>query len=480
MKLLKLIFALFLLLNISYVTAQVDEKEEKKDEFTIGVEIRPRTEFNHGNKMPETKYIIQDEYKYPGVLSTNQRSRLNLDYKSEKVKFGLVLQDVRTWGNQKQLVANEDLATSVHQAWAEVFFTKKLSLKAGRMELAYDDHRILGSVGWAPQARSHDLALFKYEGTLKVHLGFAYHGGPYNGPDAYKSMQYLWINGKAGDLGYSALVLNNGLTERGYWYGTMVEEKNAFSQTLGARLTYKITDLSFAFNAYYQTGKKAADWLDLNSLPTGESLDDYNTDNGTSYTDGPNNGQSISSYNFSVEAMYKINDNVKAGLAYEMLSGNDLTDLNRTDENAFMPLYGTNHKFNGWMDYFYVGNHASNVGLQDINAKILMKFDKFFIKLIPHYFMPAGKTEYIDNDGNLQSLGSLGTEIDIWAGYQIVPKVASIEIGYSHLIPTESMYGLKYGISPASSDFGMNNWAWIMLNIKPKWNFYRDKCCKTE
>jgi hypothetical protein len=48
---------------------------------------------------------------------------------------------------------------------------------------------------------------------------------------------------------------------------------------------------------------------------------------------------------------------------YEYLSGNS---YNKTDKvYAFEPFYGTNHKFNGFMDYFYVGNHINSVGLHD-------------------------------------------------------------------------------------------------------------------
>jgi len=481
MKHLKLITVLFFLFFIGEISAQTDKKEETKSEFTISAEIRPRTEYTHGYKSPVTEYLIQDNYTTPPNLYTYQRSRLNIGYKADKFKFGAVFQDMRIWGNQKQLIANEAASVSVHQAWGEVFFTEKFSLKAGRMELAYDDHRILGSVGWAQQARSHDLALFKYEGKIKAHLGIAFHGGPFmdaNGNiiinDAYKAMQFLWINGKAGDFGYSILALNNGKTENGVWGDftdplnptfTGVAEGNSYSQTAGGRFTYKIGSLSFALNAYYQTGKNAANWVDTKSLPANVTAADL------SLADKAGQGQKISAYNFAFDAMYKLSDNFKAGLGFEMLSGNDLTNTNRTDENAFAPLYGTNHKFNGWMDYFYVGNHGSSVGLQDINAKFIFKKGKFFVKLIPHYFMPAGKGTYIDKDGNTQNLGALGTEIDLWAGYHIVPKVASIQFGYSQMLATESMYGLKGVTITDNNDIGTNNWAWIMLTVKPKWKF---------
>ncbi|MEA2043154.1 MAG: hypothetical protein U9N85_11490, partial [Bacteroidota bacterium] len=269
-----------MLLFTGILSAQ-EEKVESKSELTIGAEFVPRTEYKHGYKVPVPEFLVQDEYTTPANLSTAQRTRLNLNYKTDKVKYGLSLQDVRIWGSQSQLVKNEDFAASIHQAWAEFLFTDEFSLKAGRMELAYDDHRILGNVGWAPQARSHDLALFKYKGDIKVHLGLAYHGGPYTGDDAYKAMQFLWLHGESGSLGYSLLAVNNGLTENGVWFNqstgdfTGVVEKNAYSQTLGGHFTYKTGALKFALNTYYQTGKKVATWVDENSLPTGLSADDF-------------------------------------------------------------------------------------------------------------------------------------------------------------------------------------------------------------
>ncbi|NQU84496.1 MAG: hypothetical protein HQ541_01925 [Mariniphaga sp.] len=121
-------------------------------QFSLTGEFRPRTEISHGYK------TLASENQDVSTI-TAQRSRLNFIFNSESVKTKLVLQDVRRWGSQKQLVTNEDFATSIHEAWAEVLFTPEFSLKAGRQELIYDDHRIFGNVGWAHQARSHDIAI---------------------------------------------------------------------------------------------------------------------------------------------------------------------------------------------------------------------------------------------------------------------------------------------------------------------------------
>ncbi len=467
--------------NSTIVNKKQDAKTEQKKEsaagLKIGAQIRPRTEYKHGYKSPTAKYLLPG-YKMPSSIATSQRSRLNMFYKAKSIKFGLVLQDVRIWGSQPQLVSNDANDTYIHEAWGEVNLTNQISLKVGRMELVYDDHRILGNVGWAQQARSHDLALFKYKGVVEAHLGFAFHGNPYTGADAYKAMQFLWVHGKAGDLAYSFLALNNGKAERQYHYSlaTTVSERNAYSQIIGGRVTYKIGDLNFALNAYYQMGKNPADWVNKDSIPGGD-INAFNTANGKNFKGAKSEGQKISAYNIAIDAMYKLNSNLKLGVGYEMLSGNDFTNTNRKNQNAFTPLYGTNHKFNGWMDYFYVGNHVGSVGLQDINLKFIYTYGKFFAKIIPHYFLPAGKAKYTftDKSGNTsqKDLGSLGLEIDTWFGYKIVPKVASIQFGYSQMLATESMYALKSGAMAYSEGFqtGSNNWAWVMLNITPSMLF---------
>jgi len=82
---------------------------------------------------------------------------------------------------------------------------------------------------------------------------------------------------------------------------------------------------------------------------------------------------------------------------------------------SFFPIFGTNHKFNGYMDYFYVGNHANNVGLNDIYGKTVIKTGaKSKLLIAAHYFAGA------------ESLGDgvddyLGTEVDIVYSHKVLP-----------------------------------------------------------
>lgn len=390
-------------------------------QFTLSGEIRPRTELSHG-------YGTLSGADQERSLFTSQRTRLNLDFKKDKLITKICLQDIRTWGNQAQLVQNELFSTSIHEAWAEAFFNENISLKVGRQELVYNDHRIFGNVGWAQQARSHDLALLKYESDFKVHFGIAYHENTnrqnnfYLGPDAYKAMQFLWVNKKTSELDISFLFLNNGtpFVELDN-FGNVTKETINYSQTIGPIATYKMGDIVLNGNVYLQAGKT-------------------NTD------------QDLSAYEVAIGATYNLMSNVTLSGGFERLSGTDYDET--VDNKSFNPFYGTNHKFNGFMDYFYVGNHANNVGLNDIHFKGTYKQENATISAKFHIFSSAAEVA-ADADKYL------GTEIDIFGTYKLSEDV-SIGAGYSQMLASSSMEIIKGG------DKGeIHNWAWVMLTFKP-------------
>jgi len=387
-----------------------------KAQFSLSAEFRPRTEYSHGYST-----LAAEDQK--ASVFTTQRTRLNFDYKMDLLKVGLVLQDIRTWGGQPQLVNNEDFATSVHQAWAEIGLSKALALKVGRQELVYDDSRILGNVGWAQQARSHDLALLKYAGKLNVHLGLAHHENTnrknnlYDGPDAYKDMQFLWINQKSQNLSWSLLFLNNG---KPVMVGTNQESK--YSQTFGTHLEAPVKKLAFAGNLYLQTGE-----------------------------DGAN--KSLKAYNALLEMTFKASAETAWNVGCEILSG---TDYNQSEKNkSFNPIYGTNHKFNGFMDYFYVGNHLNGVGLTDVYAKFSTSKSKTAFNADLHFFTSSAKVSASANN-------YLGTELDL-SLIQTLNPVTKISFGYSQLFGSDSMEILKGGSKGTT-----NNWAYIMIAVTPK------------
>ncbi|NVK53153.1 MAG: alginate export family protein [Flavobacteriaceae bacterium] len=405
-----------LLLAFSVVTLTAQQ-------FDLSGEIRPRFESKNGY---QTLLKPGEE----GVSFISQRTRINLNYKQSNFLVRIALQNVRVWGDVSTLAAS-DKANAFHEAWAQFTVADYLDLKLGRQEIVYDDSRIFGNVGWAQQARSHDalIAKFKIAEKGKLDVGFALNNDTqagvnyiYSNAAGYKTFQYAWYHTSFDNFGLSLLALNNGIE---YLNGGV--EEISYSQTLGSRATFKSGVLAFDAAFYLQSGNLRANKVNA-------------------------------SY-FGGNVKFKASNTLALGLGAEYLSGKDMNDAS-TDIKSFAPLFGTNHKFNGWMDYFYVGNHANSVGLVDFYATLAYKKDKFSAKLIPHLFSSAAD---IYNTGTKMS-NKLGTEIDVTLGYKIAKNI-QFNAGYSQMFGTKSLEVLKGGDSGRST-----SWSWLMLTFKP--NFY--------
>lgn len=393
----------------------------------LNAEYRPLTELRHGYKSPVNK-------EADAAFLTSHRARLNAEYNAARFNLGLSIQDVRVWGNTTQLNTSDNL-TSFHQAWAEVLVNKEWSVKLGRQELNYDDGRLFGNVNWLQQARSHDLALLKYTGNgLKAHLGLAFNQekdqltGTLYMLNNYKAMQFLWLNKNFGNTGVSVYLINNG-----YQYENPDTAKLDYSvnytQTIGARASHKAGNLTLAGAVYGQTGKDQS-------------------------------GREVSAYYLNLEAAYVVSSNLRGTLGAEILSGTDADHNTIKDDNkSFTPLYGTAHKFNGHMDYFYAANHFNNVGLNDVYLKITQKSGKLLLGADLHAFM-ANASVFDLNGTKMEKY--LGTEIDAWAEFQIDEAVL-LSGGYSMMFATDAMKAVK----KVSGDIGTQYWGWVMLTFKP-------------
>jgi hypothetical protein len=351
-----------------------------------------------------------------------------------------VLQDVRTWGSEPQLVIGDGKWTTLHEAWAKVNFGEKFAFKFGRQEIIYDDHRIFGNVGWAQQARSHDAAIIQFaDNGWQADLGFAFNQDQpqstttyYSVNRSYKSFQTIWINKKTENFNGSFLFLNNGLEG-----GTIDNPSTIYSQTIGTRLGANFSSWSGHFVFYYQGGKMSNNTTQINATLIGVDLD------------------------------YKISKTLSALIGYERQSGNSELNQDTVVNNSFTPFYGTNHKFNGFMDYFYVGNHINSVGLSDLYLRLRYAKSKIILTSFVHVFSAAN--DVVDQTGLVVLDNYLGTEVDLVASYTLVKDV-NIKVGYSQMFATPTMEAIKGGSKDATS-----NWAWLMITLKPKFFSGKDK-----
>jgi len=417
MKIKNLLFGITALASLG-MTAQV----------SITGEFRPRTEYRNG--FGNLKTSSQEV-----GFGTSLRSRLNVGYKGEGFSTYISLQDVTVFGENRQL-KTEDANNSfaIFEAWANIELGKNYTTKIGRQMISYDDQRIMGAVGWAQQARTHDAFLIKHKSdALTFDIGLAYNqdyshptgfvstGNTYNttGFFSYKTMQYLWANKKWDNFSASALILNNGFQKITGGQGDGTYDLT----TYGTHIKTNIAGVGLTINAYGQSGKN------------------------------PGGAKIKSAYLASIDGTLKISDVVTLGAGFETISGNDLTS---TNNSAFFPIFGTNHKFNGFMDYFYVGNHAYSQGLNDIHISSVFKLNKKTTLL-------AKALNFSTSENLASGETKLGTEIDLVLTYKLKPAV-TFQVGYSQMFESAGMKELK-GINVPQDN---QNWAWAQITIKPK------------
>jgi hypothetical protein len=411
MKLIKPLITVFALLIVTNINAQLK----------VDAQLKPRFEYRHGFKT-----------LFPGDVDpsafVSQRSRLNIGYTQEQLMFYLSVQDIRVWGDTPQLNVSGNNGFSLHQAWAQIGLSESIALKLGRQEIVYDDARFFGNVDWAQQGRSHDLAMLKVkDGKFKLDFGLAFNQdgeslvGNILTTNTYKSFQYVWLNNDWDNFSGSFLLLNNG---RQYIDADPDNNDTRFSQTAGTHLKFGKGAFNLSSNLFYQFGKDVAD-------------------------------NDLSAYLVGLDASYKVSEKVKLGVGLEIQSGNDGEAPSNGENKAFTPFYGTNHKFNGLMDYFFVGNHINNVGLTDIYISSNFKLgEKSNLNVALHNF--SASADLIDTDET-----QLGTELDL-VYTQKLQKNVTLKAGYSQMFASDGMEYLKNNF-----DGNGNNWGWVMVVINP-------------
>ncbi|MCB9361028.1 MAG: hypothetical protein H6587_06440 [Flavobacteriales bacterium] len=463
-------------------------------QFTLDGEIRPRFEYRHG-------FQSVADSNQANAAFVEQRTRLNFGYKAEGYIFKVTVQDIHVWGSQPQLINTQNKLNgdgsylSLHEAWGQAIMSENWALKFGRQEIALDDHRILGNVGWAQQARSHDAAILKFnKNKFKADLGVAYNQDKVQSATteaqfgSYKAFQYLWLHNDFGEnFGASVLFLNNGKEQLDYdstmFYanGSPVETyyTDNYSQTIGTRLTYKKNKLAANGAFYTQMG------VDGNrNIYYSDAQGEYEKE--------------IAGMNFGLDISYQITDKFSATAGFEYMTGQSQTDTNASylrTNHAFTPFYGTNHKFNGHMDYFYVGNPHGNVGLRDIFLKLKYTGEKFWVGADAHMFaatadvwdgykygkdltdaIAAGQstTTIVDNKYKDYKMdANLGMELDLSFGFNLAKGVA-FKGGYSMMMATETLAYVKGVTYKTGANAGqgrtdqMNGWGWAMIVIQPK------------
>ena len=411
-KMKKILF-LLLIFNFSAAFGQT---------FETDLQIRPRFEYRNGYK------TLLNETQEPAAF-VSQRSRLTLDYVHEKLLVKLSAQNIHVWGNVPTMRLEDVNGIALFEAFGQYRASENLMFRLGRQVLSYDNQRILGEVDWAQQGQSHDAALVSWlpKQNHRFDLGAAYNAPvetlakiPYE-VNSYQNLQFAWYHMGVNNVGFSFLFMNTG-----YEYNGLRKREIDYLQTYGAFHKFNSGRFTGDVAVYGQTGAR--------------------------------NDHEVAAWYAGINLNYILDRSWRVGAGAEFLSGTNMNST--TDESySFTPLFGTNHKFNGFMDYFFVGNHQNSVGLLDIYGRLTFSSPKFELSVTPHAFSSAANV--VDATGEIQE-DYLGTEIDL-AGVYKVQKDLSVGFGYSQMFGTESLEVLKGGNSSQTQ-----NWAWVMVNFSPK------------
>ncbi|TAE59133.1 MAG: hypothetical protein EAY68_11020, partial [Bacteroidetes bacterium] len=177
------------------------------------------------------------------------------------------------------------------------------------------------------------------------------------------------------------------------------------------------------------------------------------------------------------------------GFGQEVLSGNDVNVTGNAAstvgsyDTRFDPLYGTPHRWWGYMDYFYVGTGSPRAGLSNTYVRVRYDRNNFFVTADLHNFMTAFKdVKWKDANApagtNFQTLDPIyGQEIDLVANYQ-VNKFVNLEVGYSVFFATETLAAAK-GLSAGKSGYqNINQWGYVQLNFRPEFLYQKPVAIK--
>ncbi|GAB2538795.1 alginate export family protein [Rufibacter soli] len=397
-------------------------------QFSLSAEIRPRAELRNGFKTLNGK-------KDDPAFFVEQRSRLNAQFQKEKIRLKLSLQDVRVWGSTNQVYKSDPSLFNVYEAYGDYLFTPQLAVRVGRQELDYDNARFLGNLDWAQQGRSHDAIRFMFTDSS----GFSAHAGAgfnqsvpseptklfdtyYGGLDNYKTMLYVWLHQDWSQSKLSLLVFNDGRQKP--------DSTVAYRQTYGLVGDTKLGPVKLGGEFYFQGGQ-----------------------------DVP--GKKVRAF-LAAANLTVVTPVTPITIGVDYLSGTGRTD---SKNKSFVPLYGTNHGFYGFMDYFYVGNNhgqeGRNTGLVDYYLKTNFKTGTNNALLVHLHHFASPVRVYEPGVENRQLGARLGQEIDLIFTQNLSPDF-NVKLGYSQLFETRTLEVIK---NKQSS--GLNQWAWLMVTFKP-------------
>jgi hypothetical protein len=348
-------------------------------EFQPVIQIRPRFETHTG----------RDGIEGGDAAFVAQRTRIGGTLIQGPLSARVVVQDVRIWGEEAHTLFDYQAdgldLHSGHFVWKP---SESAELIVGRQSIAIHEHRLVGTVGWTPQARAFDGGVFKW------------------GSDTWSAdLAGLMVANVNTAMGYDATlgILRAGRSDDNTTIDLLYlplhdGSRDRLSHTGGLYAKAKTGVFSARAEAYVQAG-------------TRDGLNELAWMGGIASTIAPDTGGSP-----------------KITLWYDHLSG-DATPGDGTAQ-AFDTLFDTRHKFYGLIDVmnFGMAGAADGRGLQDAALKLAgSPADGVGVGVDAHLFLPSAAQ-------NGPSV--LGQEVDVTSKFKLTPGL-SAAVGGAVLLRTD-------------------------------------------
>ncbi|MBW1880921.1 MAG: alginate export family protein [Deltaproteobacteria bacterium] len=364
--------------------------------FEPELQVRPRFEAHTGR---------DGDASGGTAAAISQRTRVGASLSVGDVTGRAQIQDVRLWGSETSTLADFSAdGLDLHQAYLKWTPTEALTLTAGRQEIAFHEHRLVGTVGWAQQGRSFD-GVRVATGTGKFSADVV--GVILNEADPVAGTEDALVGmlraGLAADKKNQADILV--IADR-----DQATDRTRVTAGLYAKGTTAI--VSGRVEGYYQLGSVG----------------------------GATIGAWLAGASVTIAPEVALNPSIT--LWYDHLSGDP--DPADDEIRAFDTLFATNHKFYGILDmmWFSIGGHRDGRGLQDAALKLKADpVDGLTVKLDGHAFLasaPQGGDSF------------LGTEVDLTGAYAITEHLKA-HLGGAVLVP---------------SDGDPDIWGFVMLDVQ--------------
>jgi len=435
---------LFLLAVFAFLFSEMAQAVD----FKFGGEIRPRFEF--ADQAVGAKKGQKNTF-------TTQRTRVNMKaIVSDDVSGFVQIQDVRTFGGATPTTAPPSITQTgtsvsangldVHQAYIHLknILDTGVSMKLGRQEMVFDEHRLIGNINWIQQGQTFDAV----RGNIRLADTFdltAFYARTV-AIDTHPTLKDTISNDSTFESGFAGERLTYSLGGKDritqYFYYALNPSRTGKANAAGTKnTTPNVADNIEYVGAYFLKHFKVLDQGFRVRLDGAYEFGDVNVTT------------NIKAYMLTAALGTKFPIANGAGLTlwYDYLSGDD--NPNDLTVRTFTTPYATNHAYYGHMDKFL---NIPRQGLQDIAVKLWLKPTskmKFIVHL--HQFLSARTS---DTQGKPPR--NLGQEIDAHFKYPVA-KNTMLSIGYSRYLGSGTVNGAVTGDSTLDS-----NWAYAMLDLK--------------